>query len=380
VAIALLMLGFGVKVGLLGVHVTLPLIYQAAPIPGGMVLAGVMINAGLLGWLRLLPIGTGGGHGWGKAFIVAGVAAVFYGALTGLLQRNPRAVLAYSSISQMGIMTMGVGVLLIGVDANGAMVSALTLYALHHAFAKGALFLGTGIAERAAGHYRSWVTLGLLLPAMALTGAPLTTGMLAKETLKEALTTVAPQPWQSVLKALLPWMAFATTLVLARLLWLLRAPARAPLAVGTGPVLAWGVLVALSLTAAWLLPREAVAGLWSISVLWEVSWPVLLGVLVSAIAIVPGVAARLDRLPVPPAGDVLALMAALAAALQRRWDRLADRQAPVLRDLIRSGARFAGQLPLPRAAGLVERWLLDWRVALTLLLMVILGTWSLMLL
>jgi formate hydrogenlyase subunit 3/multisubunit Na+/H+ antiporter MnhD subunit len=380
-ALALLMLGFGVKVGLLGVHVTLPLIYQAAPVPAGVALAGAMINAGLLGWLRLLPTGSGGMHGWGRAFIVAGVAAAFYGALVGLLQRRPRVVLAYSSISQMGIMTMGVGVALAALDAEGVLLAAVALYALHHAFAKGALFLGSGIAERAAGRHRVWIALGLLLPALALAGAPLTTGMLAKETLKEALSVAGPEPWMPALKALLPWMAFATTLVLARFLWLVWAerPARRP--VGTVPAAAWAVLIGLSLTAAWLMPRPVTPELWSASAFWEVSWPVLLGVLVSAVAALAAVRARLPRMPALPPGDVLALMAVLGSAFVRAWSRLARSQAPALRDaLARAAGRVAGRPGWSHAAAAVERWLVDWRNATLLFLLMVLGIWSLLLL
>jgi hypothetical protein len=219
------------------------------------------------------------------------------------------------------------------------------------------------------------------LPALALAGAPLTTGMLAKETLKEALSVAGPEPWLPALKALLPWMAFATTLVLARFLWLVWAqrPVRRP--VGTVPAAAWAVLIGLSLTAAWLMPQPVTPKLWSASAFWEVSWPVLLGVLISAVAALAAVRGRLPRMPALPPGDVLPLMAVLGAAFIRAWNRLAWSQAPALRDaLARAAGRAAGRPGWSHAAAAVERWLVDWRIATLLFLLMVLGIWSVLLL
>ncbi|BBI63441.1 hypothetical protein HSBAA_47470 [Vreelandella sulfidaeris] len=54
---ALLFIGFGVKAGVIGVHVWLPLAHPVAPAPASAVLSGVMIKAGLLGWISVLPLG-----------------------------------------------------------------------------------------------------------------------------------------------------------------------------------------------------------------------------------------------------------------------------------------------------------------------------------
>src|SRR5690606_1326506 len=184
--------------------------------------------------------------GGGRLLVLFGVAAAFLGAAAGTLQRHPGALLGYSSISQTGIVTMAVGIGLMVDDGGGTVLAAVILYALHHAFAKAALFLGIGVAGAVPCGRRVLVAAGLLLPVLALAGAPLTTGMLAKETLKDMLS-VAPTPWRMPLESALPAMALATTLVLARWLWLVwprgaggaERPARS-LEAG------WLVLVALS--------------------------------------------------------------------------------------------------------------------------------------
>ena len=72
----------------------------------------------------------------------AGIAAAFCGALVGVAQSYPKTVLAYSSISQMGLITVPVGAALLAPALWPAALAAVLLYALHHALAKGALFLG----------------------------------------------------------------------------------------------------------------------------------------------------------------------------------------------------------------------------------------------
>jgi formate hydrogenlyase subunit 3/multisubunit Na+/H+ antiporter MnhD subunit len=55
---ALMLAGFGVKMGLVGLHMWLPLAHPQAPVPASAVLSGVIIKAGLMGWLRFLPLGS----------------------------------------------------------------------------------------------------------------------------------------------------------------------------------------------------------------------------------------------------------------------------------------------------------------------------------
>ena len=158
----LVLLGFGIKAGALPLHVWLPLAHPAAPVPASAVLSGAMIKAGLIGWLRFLPLGQVALPEWGVACVLAGLAAAYYGVAVGLTQTNPKTVLAYSSISQMGLMTMAVGLGMAWPQVWPAALSAVLIYALHHALAKGALFLGVGMAAGADDFITKPVDVGLL--------------------------------------------------------------------------------------------------------------------------------------------------------------------------------------------------------------------------
>ena len=238
--------GFGVKAGLAPLHLWLPLAHPVAPTAASALLSGAMIKAGLLAWLRFLPMDAGL-PGLGLLLVVLGVGAAFYGVVVGLAQDDPKTILAYSSVSQMGYMALGTGLLLLTPDRPGTALVAVVLYALHHGVAKGALFLSVGVADRTgAGSDRVWPRLLLILaalPALALAGAPLTTGVLAKGALKEVLPGLVPA-WYPVLDPLLLVAALGTTLLLARFLVRLRGRmGGGEEEVPWGLVVPWGLLV-----------------------------------------------------------------------------------------------------------------------------------------
>jgi formate hydrogenlyase subunit 3/multisubunit Na+/H+ antiporter MnhD subunit len=100
--LALLIAGFGLKAGLVPLHVWMPLTYAAAPAPAACVLSGAVVKAGVIGFIRFIPLDHGL-PGWGGALAATGLLSAFYGVAVGITQANPKTVLAYSSISQMGL-------------------------------------------------------------------------------------------------------------------------------------------------------------------------------------------------------------------------------------------------------------------------------------
>jgi formate hydrogenlyase subunit 3/multisubunit Na+/H+ antiporter MnhD subunit len=322
--IALLLVGFGVKTGLLGLHMALPLAYGATPVPGAAVLASAMIKAGLLGWLRFLPLGETL-PGWSSLLIALGLAAAFFGVAVGLLQKAPRVMLAYSSISQMGLIGVGLGLGLARPDAAGPALFAVTLYALHHALVKAALFLGEGLS-RAAAH--GGIFAGMVLLALLLAGAPLTGGALAKHYLKD-LASFTPIASAGMITWLLALASIGTALLMARFLWQLRHRAGTAQRPPPGLLLPWLLALLAALVAPWLLAVDG-AALLAPAALWSATWPLLAALLLALPA------ARFIRaLPFTiPAGDILIPIEWLLKhgwrrgrvltrlGLARRWRRL----------------------------------------------------------
>jgi len=333
--------GFAVKAGLVPLHVWLPLAHPAAPTAASALLSGAMIKAGLLGWLRVAPPEVAL-PSLGLALVVVGLFTAFYGVVVGLAQDDPKAVLAYSSVSQMGTMALGLGVALAAPGLAPLALAAVLAYALHHGVAKAALFLSVGVADRLPARagsssgpcprWRGLLRAGVAVSALALAGAPFTSGALAKGLLKGPAAAFAGAH-AGLLEALLLVAAAGTTLLLARFAVTLEArvtarewptSAAAPPARPRGPwglALPWAALVLAGLTApgwlAYALPAadgvplpELGAGVAS-SLL-----PVLAGLALAwAVARRPGLLGRAARLRVPP-GDLLAPMAAAARRLR----------------------------------------------------------------
>jgi formate hydrogenlyase subunit 3/multisubunit Na+/H+ antiporter MnhD subunit len=132
-------------------HGWMPLAYTAAPIPAAAVLSGAAVKAGVIGLIRFLPF-EAALPGWGDALVVFGFVSAFYGVAIGITQRNPKAVLAYSSISQMGVIAVVLGMGLAAADKGAALDAAF--YAAHHVLVKSALFLAIGVVAATSSRRR----------------------------------------------------------------------------------------------------------------------------------------------------------------------------------------------------------------------------------
>jgi formate hydrogenlyase subunit 3/multisubunit Na+/H+ antiporter MnhD subunit len=312
--IGCLLAGFGIKAGAIPLHVWLPLAHPVAPTAASAVLSGAMIKAGLLGWIKFLPIGETELVGWGTLLVVISLSAAFFGVVIGLTQDDPKTLLAYSSISQMGFIATAVAVGMASPDAWGIALIGCALYALHHGLIKGALFLGVGVAHEVGTNWRRQRVLlaGLTLVAISLAGAPLTTGALAKTALKEGVY-LGPAGWSIMLDWLLPVAAIGTTVLMGRFLWLIWRHELGHIEHGqfAGMALPWGALLILSFPVVWLAPRwydldvpAAVA--FEPMNLWTSTWPVLVGGVILFVIWLR--IARTDRIVSPiriPAGDLI---------------------------------------------------------------------------
>jgi hydrogenase-4 component B len=182
-------IGFGVKAGAFLLHFWLPLAHPVAPAPASAVLSGCMIKAGLVGWLHLLPLGIVDLPAWGLTFTVFGAVALWFGVLAGLGEPRPKTILAYSSISQMGLMTLTVGLGLLHAEGWARLEPVLLLLVMNHALAKGMLFMAAGTAPATGKSiWQRRLLLGLAsIPVLALAGLPWTGGAAAKAMLKKGL-------------------------------------------------------------------------------------------------------------------------------------------------------------------------------------------------
>lgn len=322
--IALVISGFGIKAGLVSLHMWLPLAHPVAPVPASALLSGAMIKAGLLGWIRFLPLGHAFLPGWGWFCVAFGLFGAFYAVAAGALQNEKKTILAYSSVSQMGIMTAGVGIGLLSPEAWPAALAAILAYALHHAFAKGALFLSTGVSISPA--LSSWgralLLLAIILPALSLAGAPFTTGEAAKAALKEALQYIpdAAGPLGLALQA----SAMATTYLMLRFLsvTLVGNGVGKGHAASPGLILPWAFLVVFAPFAFWFLSFAGgfpAAGSFSVEGITAAAGPLIAGAL--AYMCLEWLMRKTGRPQVPP-GDLLEVAVPAFLAFQAKLKKI----------------------------------------------------------
>lgn len=303
VAAGLMALGFAVKLGAVPLHVWLPLAHPVAPVPASAVLSGVLVKAGLLGLLRFVPAAPD----LVPLLLGAGLFTAAYGALVGLCQSRLKTVLAYSTVSQMGLMMAGFAAVLSGAD-RGAAVAVLGLFALHHGLNKIALFLAAG--HRLASPLAHAL---FLLPAAALAGLPMSSGHLAKLALKGSLGLAGADAWLIGLSL----SSVLTTLLLLHAWRLAGAQAKGR----STPHPAWLLAVAAGLLLPWWWGAGFASEAWSATALFDALWPPLLGLLLHLAW------RRWLRAPclALPEGDIVILMEHTLRSLRPVLDRLASR-------------------------------------------------------
>jgi formate hydrogenlyase subunit 3/multisubunit Na+/H+ antiporter MnhD subunit len=319
-ALLLLILGFALKMGLVPLHVWMPLAHPVAPMPASAVLSGIIVKAGVIGLIRFLPLDVAM-PGWGGVLVVAGLFTAFYAVLAGITQEHPKTVLAYSTVSQMGVVAAVLGAGLASAAPGTDMLAAF--YALHHLLVKGALFLGVGIVATTGPRNLRWVLPAMALLALSLAGLPFTSGALAKFAVKPLLGS-GPEA------ALMKLSAAGSALLMLHFLAVLRrtaAPADRTAPPQAGLTLAWVSVALASLVIPWALfspvTGYAAPALVARAALWEACWPIALGVVLAAV-----VRRMRPVLPRIPEGDAVVLMDRIYPALARFGDGIdrADRQ------------------------------------------------------
>lgn len=193
---ALFVIGFGVKVALVPLHTWLPDAHSQAPSGISAMLSGVVIEVGLIAMLRALAVLTGSAHSWGLILMIFGALNILYGNLLALRQTVVKRLLAYSSLSHVGYILLGLGIAMYSGVALGAQGAFFHLF--NHMLMKGLAFLSVGalmygmflqndshaslkVADLAgAAQKYPLVALALSIAVLALGGMPPLAGFMSK--------------------------------------------------------------------------------------------------------------------------------------------------------------------------------------------------------
>ena len=177
--------GFGMKAGLFPMHVWLPEAHPAAPSHVSALMSGVMIKTGVYGILRVTaalgeqPLL----HTAGVILLAAGVVTGLWGVILAAMQNDVKRLLAYSSIENVGVILIGLGVAALGKSSGNQLVAlcgvtGALLHTLNHSLFKSLLFFGAGNILSQT-HTTSLDALGGLAKHMPLTAILFLTGTAA---------------------------------------------------------------------------------------------------------------------------------------------------------------------------------------------------------
>ncbi len=168
----LLMLGFfaafAVKLPVVPVHTWLPDAHTEAPTAGSVILAGLLLKTGAYGLIRfVLPLFPGPAHEFAPAMMTLGVVGILYGAFMAVAQHDFKRLVAYTSVSHMGFVLIGI------FAGNQTALTGAFITMISHGISTGALFIVAGALQERM-HTREIARMGGLWQTMpALSGAGL---------------------------------------------------------------------------------------------------------------------------------------------------------------------------------------------------------------
>ena len=182
-------IGFGAKAGMIPLHFWMPPAYSAAPSNSAALMASVMKKTAIYGILRICVDLLGAPVlWWGLLVLLIGALSAVLGVLFAMAEREIKRILAYSSIENVGIILMGIGVGMIGMATRQPTVEligflAALYHALNHSFFKGLLFLSAGSVDYrihsrnlnemgGLGRLMPWTALMFLIGGMSVAAIP----------------------------------------------------------------------------------------------------------------------------------------------------------------------------------------------------------------
>lgn len=190
--------GFGAKAGVFPLHIWLPKAHPVAPAPASALLSGILTKSGIFGMIVVSCNLLYGDGDWGSVILLLGCITMFGGALLALFSVDLKRTLACSSMSQIGFVTVGIGMQgLLGEENTMAAMGTL-LHMVNHSLIKLVLFMAAGVVFmnvhmlnlneiRGFGRKKPLLHFIFLMGALGIGGIPLWNGYISKTLLHESI-------------------------------------------------------------------------------------------------------------------------------------------------------------------------------------------------
>lgn len=348
----LLLLGFGIKLGLIGFHLWLAPVFVTAAAPVRPLLLGFVICVGMLGWMRLLPLGEVHWPDTGRLLQWLSWVGLVYAAVVGVLQRHIRSLLAYGVMAQGALFLWLLGAVLAQPTLWTVLFDVLPDAMMQGGLALAVLLLLPGRfngLDEARLH--GWITVAGWVAALLLVAAPL-----------EIIANLAMS--DPVLAITFSWPAAIITLLTTRALRLKR----------TAPATPVNLLAVAVLTLAGLLSTFSPVVALLPAVAWAAPWQAVLLMVFAAFTGWYAGEPLLKHLPPIPPGDLLYPITRGVLGARRAMGGLTHIHLPHWRaGMRRAFHRLLLLIAWRNVAGRAETLLGRWRTAMVMLVLLLVG-------
>lgn len=195
---ALVLVGFAAKAGMFPLHIWLPKAHPVAPAPASALLSGILTKTGIFGAIALTANVFLHDASWGNAVLAIGTITMFVGALLAIFSVDLKRTLACSSMSQIGFITVGIGMCALLGESDGLAAYGTVLHMVNHSLFKLVLFMAAGTVYmrlhklnlneiRGFGRKKPLLHIAFLLGALGIVGIPLFSGYASKTLLHESI-------------------------------------------------------------------------------------------------------------------------------------------------------------------------------------------------
>ena len=198
IAAILMMVGFGSKAGMFPIHIWLPNAHPSAPAPASALLSGILTKTGIFGAAVISTNLFLYSAIWGRGILIFGLITMFIGAFFALFSIDIKRTLAYSSVSQVGFILVGLAMSGILGEHNALAIRGALLHMVNHSLIKLVLFMVAGVvymnlheldlnSVRGFGKKKPLLMFIFLMGALSLVGVPFWSGFISKTLLHESI-------------------------------------------------------------------------------------------------------------------------------------------------------------------------------------------------
>ncbi len=195
---ACMLVGFGAKAGAFPLHIWLPKAHPVAPAPASALLSGILTKTGIFGVLLITCDLFSEDVRWGSLILIIGALTMFGGALLAVFSIDLKRTLACSSMSQIGFILVGTGMICLLGEENMLAVHGTVLHMANHSMIKLVLFMAAGVIFmnahsldlneiRGYGRKKPLLKVIFLIGALAIGGIPFFSGYISKTLLHESI-------------------------------------------------------------------------------------------------------------------------------------------------------------------------------------------------